>query len=297
MVAFRCEEPVELELDIPEPQMVLLSNFFPDEFVEVQLSATQSILTTGEYTPIEGATVRLLIGDETVEVLQQVEGRDGQLPYYTTLDFQPRAGVRYTIHANASGYVPVSAVSSIPEPVPITSFQQLSSHLDSQEDGSSLFHLSFELDYEDPEIFDDYYHLKLLQEVEELKIVPNVGDTVVINRRLEPILFPFNNQENSWIPAILRSGGGVLIKNKPFDPLLELNVTQEFVNLERPGRLFVELRVVSDDYYNFQSSLSRQRQNGNLPTVDAVEISNNVTNGQGVFAGYNFVRDTLQVNF
>ncbi|MEM8586308.1 MAG: DUF4249 domain-containing protein, partial [Bacteroidota bacterium] len=278
-------------------QMVLLSNFFPDEFVEVQLSATQSILTTGEYTPIEGATVRLLIGDETVEVLQQVEGRDGQLPYYTTLDFQPRAGVRYTIHANASGYVPVSAVSSIPEPVPITSFQQLSSHLDSQEDGSSLFHLSFELDYEDPEIFDDYYHLKLLQEVEELKIVPNVGDTVVINRRLEPILFPFNNQENSWIPAILRSGGGVLIKNKPFDPLLELNVTQEFVNLERPGRLFVELRVVSDDYYNFQSSLSRQRQNGNLPTVDAVEISNNVTNGQGVFAGYNFVRDTLQVNF
>lgn len=300
-LVFRCEEPVDLDLDIPDPQIVLLSNFFPEEYVQVQLSATQSILTSSDYTPIQGATVRLLVGDMPVELLQEVEGRDGRQPFYTTTTFQPRVGVQYTIHASAPGFDPISAVSSIPEPVPISLFRQTSSELDRFDDGTSELRLGIDLDYFDPEILDTYYHLRLIQEVEELRIVQGIGDTVVQDRRLEPIVFPFNSDEDAWIPVLSRSGGGILLRDKPFGPLLSLNVISPFEDLERPGRLFAELRVVSEDYYNFQSSLSRQLLiGGGLPGPggDASgSIKDNITNGQGVFAGYNFVVDTLNVAF
>ncbi|MEM8583641.1 MAG: DUF4249 domain-containing protein [Bacteroidota bacterium] len=294
----RCEEPVDLELDIPDPQIVLLSNFFPDELVKVQLSRTQSILSSEDYMPIEGATVRLLVGDESVEQLQEVEASDGNPPFYTTTVFKPRVGVRYTLHASAPGYDPISAVSSIPEPVPISLFRQTSLQVIDLADGETEVKLGFELDYEDPDAAITYYHLRLIQEVEELHVIPTIGDTVVVGQRLEPIIFPASSTNGIWIPALSRSGGGILLIDKPFSPLLNLNLTNSFKDLERPGRLFAELRVVSEDYYNFQSSLSKKRLTSGLPSNgQGGEIQNNVTNGQGVFAGYNSVLDTLDVAF
>jgi len=45
------------------------------------------------------------------------------------------------------------------------------------------------------------------------------------------------------------------------------------------------LRTVTEDYYLYHSTLTRQVNSGN-PLSDGVVIYDNIVNGEGIFAGY-----------
>jgi hypothetical protein len=61
--------------------------------------------------------------------------------------------------------------------------------------------------------------------------------------------------------------------------------------------MFAELRTVSEEYYLYYNSLSRQRTGNNGPFADPVMIYGNVENGQGIFAGYNASVDSVAIQF
>jgi hypothetical protein len=71
----------------------------------------------------------------------------------------------------------------------------------------------------------------------------------------------------------------------PFDPLAG----------ERPRRLYVEWRTLSEEFYEYHLSLDRQ--GGNLPLSDPDALFNNIAGGYGNFSGYSFQVDTIELPF
>ena len=59
------------------------------------------------------------------------------------------------------------------------------------------------------------------------------------------------------------------------------------------GKLFLELRSVTEEYYRYFAGLSRQKQSSDSPFSEPVIIYDNIDGGLGIFAGYNSSVDSL----
>jgi hypothetical protein len=68
----------------------------------------------------------------------------------------------------------------------------------------------------------------------------------------------------------------------PFDP-----------NYERPRKIFIEWRTLSESFYRYHLSLSRQ--GAGLPFSDPDAVFNNIQGGYGNFSGYGVSVDTVLI--
>lgn len=73
-----------------------------------------------------------------------------------------------------------------------------------------------------------------------------------------------------------------LVARIPFDP-----------DNERPHQIFVEWRTLSEEFYRYHLSLSRQ--SSNLPFSDPDAVFNNIESGYGNFSGFAVSRDTILI--
>lgn len=290
LLATSCEEVVDLGIDIQEPQLVISSNFFPQERVKVRVTATQSILTGGvTKIDIRDAEVSLFEGQNLAEKLKYVAGDDNNPGTYQTLDFRPTVGKEYTLHVFAPGFVPVHAQSSIPDPVPIRSLSLR--HLNSATAaGQIIYDYKLLVDYDDPADEENYYDLRIRQMVTPFMIAYN-GDTVKMQPYTKSIKFLHGptSEDDNLTPSLL-------FRDKPNAEGVELSLQSRIdPTREILGDLVAELRTVSIDYYEFQRSLARNQQNPTGGINEPALIYNNVQSGVGIFAGYNSVIESVRL--
>ncbi len=288
-----CERPVDLPIDLPEPRLVVVSNFTLMRQLEVRVSRSQSILDAGvgEYLP--DARVELYSAGLLLEQLELVIPPGGRIPpYYTTRNVALREGVEYLIRVEVEGFEPVTAVSAIPPPVPISYFQVYNASLGpAQSPGAVLYDYSVRFNFQDPPNETNYYHLNFFQQVKEYINIE--GDTIILRELLYPLVFSSAN-DNNVINAYF--SGGILMQDNPFRTGLNFHTSFEVEpEFELLGKVFVELRTVSEDYYLFHSSLSRQQEQPQGPLTEPVIVYDNVDNGHGIFAGYNTSTDSVSV--
>jgi hypothetical protein len=290
LVVSACEEPIDLGIEFEEPQLVISSNFFPQERVKVRVSATQSILAGGTTTiDIRDAEVSLFEGQNLAEKLMYVTGDANNPGTYQTMDFRPVVGKEYTLHVFAPGFLPVHAQSSIPDPVPIRNLSLR--HLTSTTVGDqTIYDYKLLVDYDDPVDEENYYDLRIRQVVTPFMVAYN-GDTIKMQPYTKPIKFlvgPTPEGENR--------NPSLLFRDKPEPEGVELSLQSRIdPSREILGDLVAELRTVSIDYYEFQRSLARNQQ---VPTGGINEpalIYNNVESGIGIFAGYNSVSESVSL--
>jgi regulatory protein YycI of two-component signal transduction system YycFG len=288
-----CERPIDLTIEEPDPQLVVLSNFTADRNMQVRVSRTQSVLDTEPPAPVLDADVRLFKGEEFVQrlILLSEEGQD---PFYTTQDFKPEIAVTYTIKVEAPGFAPIEAMSQIPVKIDIQSLKVSDYLLEKNPEGEALYRFSVTIGFSDPQTENNYYHLNLYQQVYDYML--DGQDTIFGKNEFFPIQF---NQiiDNNFILAYF--DGGVLFEDTPFNGSIVSYTFPISFNLnteeEVPGKLVVELRSVSEEYYFYQRSLSQQQQNPGAPFAEPVTLYNNIVNGQGIFAGYSSSLDSVRV--
>lgn len=290
-----CEREVDLEIDEPDPRILLSSTFTLGEKVRVEVSKTQSLF---DYSPPEylvNAQVSLYQGDELLEELVLIALTPERVnPYYSTVDFEPQAGIIYTIKAAVDGFENVYAHSFIPESIPISDFEI--SDL-SENEGSASYRKRYDydlfFDYKDPVNTDNYYHLNIYQQILDYT-TNDSGDTVITKSKY--VAADLNANVDDIIKDQMH--GGLLLKNNPstegYEFSLSFEITPEFQKL---GKVFVELRTVSEEYYLFYSTFNRRQNQSNQPFTDPIAIYNNIENGQGYFAGYNSTLDSITVVF
>lgn len=289
-----CERTVDLDIDEPPARLVVNSSFTLGELVKVSVAKSQSILDNSLPEYLADANVTLYKGDKFIEKLNlYVDPAPRIAPYYTTQSFTPEAATTYTIRVEALGFETIEAHSFIPEPVSLSTLQVSNFN---EEQGSGPFNMRYsyqiDLNFEDPREEDNYYHLNIFQEILNVTIIG--ADTLIDGRYLKRIDLMQDN------PKVISDAmiGGLLLKNNPSEEGFQFQIDLEIVpDFEALGQIYVELRTVSEEYYLYYSTFSRQQNQSDGPFNDPIVIFNNVENGHGYFAGYNFTQDSVSLSF
>jgi len=293
-----CDKVNPIELDQEEPELVVVSNFTKGKDIRVIVSKSRSITDQSMPEYLLDATVELYRGAEYLETLELIDpkGQEGQVPFYTSYTFQPEVNIVYHLKASAPGFRSVTSQSRIPEQINL-----LSIDLDDvvqEELNSGQIEVEFELNlnFEDPVQEINYYHISLMQQYHHYMLTED-GDTSIIDTEVEPIRLGKQNNSNTEVAHV---GGGMLLTDEPFDgkiisyniPIsLQYNPAEELL-----GKIFVDLRAVSEEYYRYFEALSRQEDATDSPFEDPVFLFDNIEGGKGVFAGYNSSLDSLQLS-
>ena len=282
-----CEEPVDLALEVPQSRLVISSSFIPDQPVVLQLSATQP-RGADPVGAIMDARVTLFEGMDLAEELTYFPSPESDRPgTYRTTKFRPQSGHQYTIHVSAEGYDPVTAISTIPEAIGITSLAVTGMSVDQQE-STAVYDYHLLVDYADPSDETNYYDLRILQMVVPFK-VDSRGDTVRLQPYVKSVSTPVHETVNGQVVSLL-------LKDKPMTPVLDVHLQCRLDSKsELLGQIIAELRTVSPEYYFYQRSITRPDELLNSGLKDPVIIFNNVEKGLGVFAGYTSVSKELNL--
>lgn len=296
LMSSTCERPVEIELAQPEPRLVINSAFTAGEFVKVNITQTQSIFESSEVTFIENAKVEVFHEGQLLEELTYIPQTNRAPPSYVSQEFRPLEGETYILKAYAPGFEAVTAESYVPMQVRITqlgiSNVQVVENPELEND--IIYNYNVNLEFEDPADEVNYYHLDFFQEVFNFYLLE--GDTIIVSKEKRKIDFSPANDNNFFIAYF---DGGVLFEDQIFNGNLisysfnlqtRINSSNQLI-----GLMFAQLRTVSEDYYKFYNSVSRQQDKANDPFSPPVIIDGNITNGNGVFAGYSQTVDSIFV--
>lgn len=296
-----CEKTFDVNsvVDARSAQLVVVSNFTLDRTLQVYVSASQSILTDEPVGYIDNAIVELYRNEEFLTQLSFSEDKDkiSNLPFYSAGDFHPQVGIRYTVKVDVPGFETVTAHSQIPTPIKMIS-SQISDLQFSETVGEKEVSVRYNVNvaFEDPGLVENYYHVNLLQQFREFAIIEQ--DTLYFREEMRPVVF--SNQMNTNF-QVAHIGGGLLLEDEGIDgQTIRLDLPVEFKY--RPardelGKLFIELRAVSKEYYQYFSTISRQDGVSDTPFSDPVIVFDNINGGQGVFAGFSTSSDSLVVGY
>ena len=265
-----CETVVEFDLD-SAPQLTIISQLTPDEEQRVYVYATQSPSDSSTfYTP-----ENLVVGVTEVESDSTISlevGQDNNKTFYRIPEGFLKAGHEYTIMAFAPGFEIVQARTKIPKPSTISNLT-IKNVIIEQSDvhvNKKIIHyrLSFDIDHFES---NRYYHL----------IFYNAYEGKNNFFLLEP-------ESSDEIPFIRHYEYGVLIDEHDLEPgaPLTFDFQDYVVNDNKLLRVYVELRTITEGYYKYHSSLTRQLIIRQDPFAEPVTIFNNIEGGYGNFSGF-----------
>lgn len=271
-----------------EERLVIYSNFSDHQTLEVFVSKTRSVLNTSPTTFLEDATVMVFVDNELVEILEAMPASESENkpPFYRTLKLKPQVGVVYTIKVTVPGFDPVTATNSIPPSVPIESVDY-SNTGQTEVNESKTVKFDVSVSFVDPIDEENYYHLIFLQKMHQYSVTPQ-GDTVVSDATFNAPLSVYPSNLDMPVTGYY-DHRSFLIKDRFFNgEKLRLDFWGMYdydPGEYLPGDFVIELRTVSEAYYLYHITLSRQVNTDN-PLSEGVVVYDNVENGEGIFAGY-----------
>jgi len=287
-----CERSLDLQIPEPKQKLVVIGNFSQTQDLKIQVSKSGFILDRDANNFLINANVRIFQEEKFIEKLTLVRPKNA-IPFYSATRFRPLVGKKYEIRVNATGFDAVEGCSSIPQSVPLNqaALEYLAIH--NLEDGNTKrFSFNLKLAFDDPAFQENYYHLKVYQQFEQFTVLRN--DTVVVGNQRRELQFSPSLNDNFEIAnyngGVLLSDGGFDGQQRSFDLPLTVDVASD---RELPGKILVELRSVSPEYFAFYASVSKQQSSPEFPLAEPVSIANNIENGIGVFAGYSSVVDSI----
>ncbi len=298
-LSMACEPQLPIDPEEVESRLVILSNFTDERELEVQITGSQPIIGVRETNFILDAQVTVYDTHKDSLPLEYLSfvSRPSAIggPVYRSTQFRPKVGKIYLIEAEAPGFAPVSARSYIPLAVPIRGLKVDEFSTYPLEDGRARLDMLVHLKIKDQLDTANFYHLSLAQQFRSFDHIQ--GDTIEgeITRTL-PLEF-MNISKSEFV--VRHYEDGLLMEDQPFDGrevVFDFSLTTNFdLAIELPSQLNVELRTVSEDYYLFHSTLSRQQQSGGTPLSEPVFLYENVQNGGGIFAGYSSALDSIKI--
>ena len=299
LMSSTCERPAIIDLGEPEPKLVISSEFTVGASFKVIVTKTQSVFDEEEVTYIEDAVVEVFKDESFIDTLHFVPSvRKSIAPFYVSDNFAPSQGEEFMLRVSAPGFETIEAKSYIPFKVNITSLKvcDVEELITQGESFDRIYKYKVKLQFLDPADEMNYYQLDFFQDIVSYSLDEN-GDTLKDNVERRQISFSPTEDRNFFIALY---AGGVLFEDQEFNGAgIEYEfVSQVEINSEDQylDQLVAQLRTVSEEYYKYYNSVSRQITNSNDPFSQPVFVDSNILNGKGVFAGYSQSVDSTFVN-
>lgn len=285
---FACEEPVELDIDIAKPQLVVDGTFSKDHPFQIALSKSGNILTNEPTQFIDNAKVSIFGEDNKLLAILNYQ-EDALLPFYSLEDILPTTQVNYRLSIDVPDYPTLTATDQIPKPVALSGISV---------DTMSIIEerVLLKANMKEPGGQKNYYHLLLFHEVVNGRTHSNgFVENKDVNLMPVPIAAIPDN-----LPTATFDGNqlGILFSDENINGQdLQLKLIAVINELEAGifPKIVGELRTVSENYYQYYTSLARQQESKDRPFSEPVSVHTNIENGVGIFAGYSAYRDSVTV--
>jgi len=289
---YSCEKEVVLNFEEEEQSLAIFSLFSPNDVFnqnfDVEVSTTQSILDNSDFEFLENANVTItseLIGatEEPISEKLSFTKLNNKIVYRTD-NTLPKDGYTYMLTVENDGYPTVRAWSHVPA---ITEIQDLElsefkKTKQNQLPGNTRYFSNATFKINNKLNIQNHYHLLVWLRF------PNGWRSVYIEDDLL--------QEQLGAKAtIINAESSLVFFGAHFDDdnfedqiqTLNFDIAFSLSESDFPNEIKFELRSVSQDYHNYFVEGYRSSKAGNNPFFVASDnISNNIENGYGVFAGY-----------
>jgi len=288
---FSCEEPVDLNIDeVFVPQVVVNGSFTTHHPFQIVLTRSGNILN-GTTQFIEDAKISIAQEGTMLGVLNYQE--DALLPFYTLKGSQPTIATDYHLTIEVPNFTTLTATDQIPKPVPLKAIA-----VDSvlTREGNPISSVILSTHFKDPSEKTNFYHLRLFQEA----ISGRTQSSGFVGSRDEnllplPIEAILENMPNATFDS---DQLGILFSDELIDgQSVQLKLSAKINQLEAGmfPEIVGELRTVSENYYQYYTSLARQQESKDRPFTEPVSVFSNIENGLGIFAGFSTYRDSVTI--
>lgn len=278
-----CEKEIELKQDEIEPRIVVNSIFSANDTIWVELSESRNVLYEGALPTVTDATLQLTDGNGAV-LGDFIHESDGNYYMPTVL---PVAGNRYGITASKAGFESVSAFSSAPQLINLTSIDTVS-FIDASE-------MEFTIQFTDDATETNYYSISIASyfgyenEFGEIEYnetnyfttkefyVINGGNDIGGDGTKSGSEFYFSDE--------LFTGTNISFKGRIY----------YFKDADYPRFFVVKVASLSEDLYKYKVTYANYINKQGSPFAEPVRVYSNVENGFGIFGGSSIFSDTLFV--
>lgn len=294
LLFWSCEEVVELDVDF-DPAVVVVSEIAPNREARVALNRSRSILSQSPNEFVFASEVTILNrgnGRLTELFLQEPEkdtlnSTNNDFPYYASRETVIRGSNNYELNIKIDEEAPLSAITTIPQQVLIQSFNLIDFSQSSDPRDDDKFNIKVELDFNHDSRKAESYHLvfyflySVEQEFESDTVILNFLQTPVVEDLITSFQYTFDFEN-----GVLIQGGTIAEGNHRIEANLSVNFEEE--DSPFSPELWVELRNTNDDYHNYHFNLTRQLSQRDSIIPQAILVPTNINNGLGIFSGYNY---------
>lgn len=279
-----CEKTVEINDPSFNPQLVIVSNIAPqytnfpgDNRVRVEVSQSQQPDDNQDFTNPEG--VEVFLGDSDYNGVQKLEKLSNQNFYSSQRDFiKPEK--KYDLEVIADGFDTIHAQTYIPRASQVLNYKIVDFVADPSERNEEKINIRYTIEFEiDHKIEIEYYHIAFFNEYWD-------DDPTTLDDERWWVMDPIYEDDRLYTPHFEY---GVLIRKSdiPVGHVFRFEVSDYIFEHEKVENHWMELRSLTEEYYLYHESLSRQKLVRQDPFAEPVIIYNNIENGLGNFAGYN----------
>jgi len=132
------------------------------------------------------------------------------------------------------------------------------------------------------EKYEPPYDVDITSKLKEIKITTRYTDSFVLR-------LIFSN--SIWLSNVSRDTNNVLgeySRNKDANLFVDyLPILNKNDRTDYKEEYWLEVTGMSEDYYKYQKTYIKQVENKSNPFASVIEVHSNITNGVGIFAGYN----------
>lgn len=283
-----CKKEISFNYKGGDKRIVLNSILNPDSLFSVYLS--ESIFTnetffesygpTGKYKAINNATVKVSDNNGFVDELTLSES--GRF----LGNFFPEKSKVYTINVSANGFPDAQSTTSFTDKIPIDSVKLLSVN----EDENEFYNLNMRLFFSDKPDVKNYYYLVVLYNTTKFDF-GNFGGKNIFESN-DPVFLNHVDKKQYYIFTDDSFNGksyGLNFKltSSIYDGLSNDSISYHFY-----------LCSLNSDFYFYLESYNKyvvttDPDHNPIPLIEPVDFYNNVSNGFGIFGGYQVDVDTL----
>lgn len=288
-----CAREVTIDLPDAEQKVVAIGHFQPGQPFEVNVSLSQPVYDNSQPEIPSQAEVTLSVEGKYIDRLYQPDGET----YWRSRKALAAAGIPYTLTVRVGGLPLASATSTIPKNSGLHDIELRPEDVKTVAlaDGRQALRIPIELYPNQLPANAPYFAFNLLSE-RDVYLPSNEGHPQVLDHTVQeaayfladgPTLSLLHDvaepvvlvDENFWNGNRLALYLDALV---PYDPATE-----------KPRRLLIEWRTLSEEFYRYHLSLARQ--GSGLPLSDPDAVYNNIEGGYGNFSGFSSVIDTLVI--
>ncbi len=280
LIAYSCEKVIEIDLSDTDKAPIVNCLFCPNNYFKVKVSYSQILTDTSQNNPVDNATVLITAIKSGFAKELHYQGNG---VYYDSL-FYPAHNETYKLEVEIDGFDLLTAIDSLPPSPNILGVELTRTGRLVPDDQHYEYH-NIDVGLNDLANYINYYELRAYEQRS-----PNSYASIALKSD-EPFIINEGDREFS--------DSKILFGDELFDgQMVNFSCSPKcLIGTDSTWNIDFYVISISPDFYKFRKTAIRHwagySQQDIFNSIEPVPMYTNITNGYGIFAGYDYTKIKL----